>query len=140
MLRTLLCSTSVALLTVVVHPAVAVEMAYRCSDVQGTNITAPNWEPVPDGFAGRSVLIHFTGTGVGYITGFDGERYPGFETNMNGGFAIIVVGEEFLETYVINAANQELLMTATRTGSSFFPNSAKAFRGSCSPAGSEVSQ
>ena len=120
------------------EPALAMEMAFRCFNVSGTIIAAPDWKPIPDGFSNASVLLHFTGTGIGYVTGFDGTRYPGFETTMNGGFAIIVLGQEFTETYAVNAGSQELMMTTVRSGSSFLPNSAKAFRGDCRPAADEL--
>lgn len=128
------------LLTVVSQPSHAIEMAFRCSNVLGTNITAPSWEPGRDGFRGQSVLLHFTDTGVGTVIGFDGLKYQGIAMRMNGGFAIIVAGDEFVETFVVNASNQELMMTAIRTGSSALPNSAKAYRGTCKPAGNEISR
>lgn len=131
-------SIAFALSLVWVSAANATDIVYRCSEVQGTIIAAPNWQPFEDGFDDRSILLQFSLDGTSQIIGFDGIRYPGVGFSINGGFAIVVIGTEFIETYVVNVANQELMMAQVRSGSALFPNSAKAFRGTCRPARNEV--
>jgi hypothetical protein len=50
---------------------------------------------------------------------------------MKSGFAIIVTGDETVETYVYNAPNAELLYSSIRSGSAVLPNRVQAFRGVC---------
>ena len=118
----------------------AQSLAWRCDHVQGSELHAPKWEPDADGFSGASVLLVYqTGDKPSSVRWSNTDRtYPGVGFVMNGGFAIVVLGQEFIETYVINAGYQELLVTMIRTGSTLFPNSVKAFQGVCKPAGATV--
>jgi hypothetical protein len=115
-------------------PAHAVEWTYKCTEVRGTGVYAPSWEPVDDGFSEESFLLLFDTEGPSYV---DGNQ--GIGRLIAGGFAIFIVLDVITETYVVNVVNQELMMTRIRSTNkkrspettSFIPNAASAYRGTC---------
>ena len=126
--------------TVCLDTAHSASIIYRCVNVQGIIIPAPDWRPQQDAFSDATVLLEFKGVGEPSTVRWSNstETYAGVGAPMTAGFAIVIFGGEFIESYVVNAGNQELLLTMTRSGSALLPNSAKAYRGSCKPAGIET--
>ena len=118
--------------------SVAADVVFRCSNIKGTMLAAPSWTVNADGFGQKEVLLGYRDASQGEVRWSDGLAYSGLGVAMNGGFAIIALGEEFIETFVVNVGSGDLLMTAVRTSSGLLPNSSKAFRGTCQPAGNEV--
>ena len=117
--------------------------AFLCRGLTGVWLGAPAWKPEADAMTGQEVLLSYTGKAQQSEVKWyrDGKVYfesPGIGVPMNGGFAIVVLGDEYLETYVFNSGTTELLMSATRSGSSALPNSIKSQRGVCKAAGAMV--
>ena len=50
-----------------------------------------------------------------------------------GGFALLAVSEQNIETYTLLVSSFELMHTTTRIGGSNFPNAIKGQRGTCTP-------
>ena len=116
--------------------AILAAFDYRCTDITGTSIRAPDWNTVPDGAPGQELMIRYGGnqelSRVSWTR--DGQTYyeaVGLGMALRTGFAIAVFAEDFVETYVYSAA-AELLYSSTRSGGAF-PNVIKAFRGVCEP-------
>ena len=117
--------------------AILAAFDYRCTDITGTSISAPDWNTVPDGAAGQELIIRYGGnqeiSRVSWTR--DGQTYyeaVGLGMALRTGFAIAVFAEDFVETYVYSLAAAELLYSSTRSGSAF-PDIIKAFRGVCEP-------
>jgi hypothetical protein len=113
-------------------------LAYQCAEIAGTSIFAPKWESSADGASGQVVRLWYrTGDAPSFVAwvrgGVEYDRSPGVGFPMGAGFAILVVAEDRLETYVYNAGTTELLFTQTRSGNSLLPNVVKAYRGTCVP-------
>lgn len=108
---------------------------YRCGNVQGVALSAPSWQPKAEAVGNATVLLSYGGNGLKGSVQWSGSRhaYEGLGFAMKGGFVIIVTADEFTETYTVNEADREVLVTMARSGSTPFPNSSKAFRGSCAP-------
>ena len=53
----------------------------------------------------------------------------GVGLTMKSGFVIIVLADDYLETYVFNAGTSELLFSMTRSGGSALSNAMKSQRG-----------
>lgn len=115
-------------------------VVYRCFGVKGVYLGAPDWNPHPDGQTGAAVLLWYKGDGSESTVKWSNseQTYSGLGVSMNGGFMIVLFGQQFHEAYVVNIGNLDLLHTRIRSGSSVFPNSAKAFHGVCEPAGNAV--
>jgi hypothetical protein len=99
---------------------------------------APEWKAEADGMSGQQVLLHYNGANSTVKWYRGGKVYyenSGVGIAMNGGFAIVAVLDEQIETYVLNIGTLELLQSSTRSGSSMMPNSIKAQRGTCKSAG-----
>lgn len=115
-------------------PARALDMEFSCSEIRGGVLMPPTWHVSQDAYRGQTVtLTSRPDSGSGQIAWSTGKSYPGIAVAVTGGFVIIAVGPDWTEVYHVNVGNLELMMTATRGGSSVFPNSAKAFHGSCRP-------
>jgi hypothetical protein len=70
---------------------------------------------------------------LGHISASDGLEEDGIAVKLTGGFAIITMGDGWVETYAMNIGSMELMFTAARSGSSLLPNASKAFHGKCRP-------
>jgi hypothetical protein len=96
-----------------------------------------------DASSNQEVLLYFKGgKSVSSVKWYrDGKVYyesDGIGYAMKGGFGIIALADEYVETYVFNVGTFELLFTMVRSGSATLPNAIKTMRGSCKPAGSMV--
>ena len=115
-------------------PARAVDMEFTCGEIQGGILAPPAWQLSKDAYLGQTVtLTSRPDSGSGQIVWSSGKSYPGIAVAAAGGFIIVALGPDWTEVYQVNVGSLELMMTATRGGSSVFPNSAKAFHGSCRP-------
>ena len=108
----------------------------------GPSMAAPTWSAETDGTSNQTVLIAFRGDGeqAGADWTIAGQKEPyyravGAGVGMSSGFAIMVVADEYTESYVYNAGTTELFFSSIRSGSRVLPNTIKSFRGSCKPAG-----
>jgi hypothetical protein len=113
-------------------------LAFTCTAVSGAALVAPEWKPDVDGMKDQSVLrLRYRGdrqvSEVAWGFGMNAPYYEakGVGSQMKSGFAIIVTGDETVETYVYNAPNAELLYSSIRSGSAVLPNRVQAFRGVC---------
>ena len=57
---------------------------------------------------------------------------------MKSGFSIVIFGESFVETYVFNAGNSQLIYTKIRSGDDRLPNSIQTAIAQCDGAGKLV--
>jgi hypothetical protein len=125
----------------IVH-AQGVPRAFLCGNIVGSySGAATSWKPEEDKSSNQTVLLHFRGSktisSIKWLRG--GKAYyegDGIGHAMNGGFGIVVFGEEYIETYVLNVGTSELFFSMVRSGSPNLPNSIKSMRGVCTPAGS----
>ena len=109
-----------------------------CENIVGTYIGAPTWKANTDAITGQQVLLHFKGRESKVNWYRFGKAYyerSGVGLTMKSGFVIIVIADDFVETYVFNAGTSELLFSMTRSGGSILPNAMKSQRGICKPAG-----
>ena len=123
--------------------APATAQVYLCFNIAGTRVSAPTWTTDVDSAAEQQVLIRFKGdwavSDVIWMKG--GAPYfkaVGVGVAMGGGFSVAVFSNEFSDMYVYNAGTSELFFTSIRSGSALLPNTMKAFRGSCKPAGASM--
>jgi hypothetical protein len=113
----------------------------QCSAFTGGMLSAPDWRFESDGMANQSVVVTFNGErelgNVSWRRGSDAPYYesPGIGSLMNAGFAVTILADEYIETYVYNAGTTELLYSSIRSGSRLLPNNIKAFKARCVPAG-----
>ncbi len=127
----------------IVH-AQDIPRVFNCGNLVGSFSGPPtSWKPEEDKMSNQEVLLYFKGgKSVSSVKWFrDGKMYyesAGIGYAMKGGFAIIVLAEDYIETYVFNTGTFELLLTVVRSGSSIHPNALKTQRGTCKPAGSIV--
>lgn len=109
--------------------------AYQCRGMTGTSIMAPDWAPDRDGATGQVVRLEYRPDATATVTwsrqGGEYSRDEGVVLPMTPGWAIQVVHDERVETYVLNAATQQLLFSQTRMGSQLLPDIVKAYRGTC---------
>ena len=119
----------------------AFSLAYLCVNFAGSEISAPEWRPGPDGAGSQQLLIQFKGDQS--ISSFawymdDAAYYEGsgIGVSMTAGFAIVAFASDFVDTYVYNSGTTELFFSSVRSGNVVFPNTVKALRGTCKPAGS----
>ena len=115
-----------------------VTLTYTCSDIGGSMLRAPKWQPETDRYSGQSVNIWYRGDGeAAAISWRKGDEVyyetAGMGLALKAGFVVLVLGPDRAETYAFNPATMELLFTDIRSGSALLPNSVKAFRGTCSP-------
>jgi hypothetical protein len=114
---------------------------YVCTGLSGYIVPAPKWAAESDGMKDQQVLLKYRGDWkLAEATWTMGSAQPyyqaaGIGRSMRSGFSITVAADEYVETYIYNAGTTELLFTVTRSGSQLLPNSIKAFRGTCKPAG-----
>ena len=90
---------------------------------------------------GQQVLLYFKGRRSNVNWYRFGKPYyerSGVGLTMKSGFVIIVLADDYLETYVFNAGTSELLFSMTRSGGSALSNAMKSQRGICKPAGEMV--
>ena len=88
---------AIAFLNPVIVVAQDISRAFLCEGIAGVSISAPKWQPVPDGYANVSIVISYKpGNTLSRVTSFrngaiiqDGE---GLGIQMNGGFAVVVFG------------------------------------------------
>jgi hypothetical protein len=114
--------------------------SFLCDKITGFMVAPPNWEPQPDSYANTHMIIQYKpGNTASQVTGFrNGAKFyhrEGLGLPTRSGFAIVAIGKEHLEMYVVNAGTLKLLRIATRSGSQMRANSVELFRGSCRPAG-----
>jgi len=125
-----------ALVAIGVSPisAQAIDQEFTCNHIEGVALIAPDWKSVDDRFRDQSVVLtSIADQGLGNVRWSNGTTYSGFAIQAAGGFVIIAVGPDWTETYHMSVSGLELMMTATRGGSSVLPNDAKAFHGTCQP-------
>ena len=120
-----------------------ISQAFLCDKVAGFIISAPDWQPKPDGYSDTKYLVSYkSGNARSQVTSFyKGERAyeaEGLGVPIGAGFSIAIFRGDVVETYVVNVSTLELLHTATGVGSGMLPNSIKSFRGTCQPAGNLV--
>lgn len=114
--------------------------AYLCSEFFAvTYVKSPNWKTENGGYEGQSVLLNFKSQAISSVTWFK-KNTPyysakGIGVPMNSGFNISVLGQSFVETYVFNAGNLQLLYSKIRSGDDRFPNSFHTAIAPCTPAG-----
>ena len=116
-------------------------LAFLCENIVGTYIGAPTWKANTDAMTGQQVLLHFKGRESNVNWYRFGKPYyerSGVGLTMKSGFVIIVLADDYLETYVFNAGTSELLFSMTRSGGSALSNAMKSQRGICKPAGEMV--
>jgi hypothetical protein len=112
----------------------AVDRQFTCDHITGILLSPPDWGAEHDGFADTSVtLISRPNKGEGTVSWSNGNTYQGVTAEVSAGFIIITVGADWTELYQVNVSSLDLMMTATRGGSSVLPNAAKAFHGVCRP-------
>src|SRR5690606_16145776 len=115
-----------------------------CSDIAGSSMAAPAWKAAPDGTTDQQVRIRYRGNQevaeASWTIGNEAPYYEavGLGVGMQGGFAIFVFADDYVETYVYNAGTTELLYSSIRAGSALLPNTIKSFRGSCRPGGAAL--
>jgi hypothetical protein len=116
-------------------------VTFLCAQMAGAYYGAPTWRIDPDGLTDQSVVLTFNGEGeLGKVAWRKGTGAPYYESpaigsQMKAGFSLTVLADEYVENYVYNAGTTELLYSAIRSGSTLLPNSIKAYKGSCVPAG-----
>ena len=96
---------------------------------------SPSWKVETDGLSGQSVLLHFKKKGLSSVRWImNNKTYysaKGSGFSMKSGFSIAVVGTSFVETYVFNAGNSQLIYTKIRSGDDRLPNSIQTAIGQC---------
>ena len=96
---------------------------------------SPSWKVESDGLTGQTVLLYFKKkvlSSVRWIMNnksYYSAKGSGF--SMKSGFSIAVVGASFVETYVFNAENSQLIYTKIRSGDDRLPNSIQTAIGQC---------
>jgi hypothetical protein len=127
----------------VVH-AQDVPRAFICGNLAGSYSGPPtSWKPEEDGMSNQEVLLYFKGgKSISSVKWYRHDKVY-YETSgigyaMKSGFGIVVLAEDYIETYVVNVGTSELLFSMVRSGSSMHPNAIKTQRGACKPAGSMV--
>jgi hypothetical protein len=121
-----------------------VPRSYLCGDFVGSYFGAPSWKVHEDRATNQQVLLDFKGGGQPgssikwYRNGNVYYDSPGMGATMTSGFVIVTLTDNFIETYVFNAGTSELLFSMTRSGNPLLPNTVKALRGTCKPAGAMV--
>ena len=110
---------------------------FVCGGLSGRNLDARS--DADDGSAPQ-VMLHFKGeksaSGVDWFHhGRAHHESIGLGVPMKAGFAILIVADDRVETYVFNLENSELLSSIIRSGSHGPANPIMTLRGICKPAG-----
>ena len=100
---------------------------------------ATAWKPEADAMTNQKVQLMINEKGKSSTaTWFDmnNESYwvaEGVVVDVPGGFALVAVSDQNIETYTLLVSSFELLNAVTRIGGSNFPNAIKGQRGTCTP-------
>ena len=116
---------------------------YSCSKFgANTYARSPNWKVESDGFSGQSVLLHFKKKDPSSVRWIRNNKpyysAKGLGFSMKSGFSIAIFGESFVEMYVFNAGNSQLIYTKIRSGDDRLPNSIQTAIAQCDGAGKLV--
>jgi hypothetical protein len=114
--------------------------AYTCRNMAGSYMgPATAWKPEADGSTNQKVQLMINEKGKSSTaTWFDDKNTPywvaeGVAFDVPGGFALLSVSEQNVETYTLLISSLELMNSTTRIGGSNFPNAIKGQRGTCTP-------
>lgn len=113
---------------------------YTCRNMAGSYMgPATAWKPQADAMTNQKVQLMINEKGKSSTaTWFDDTNTPywvaeGVAFDVPGGFALLSVSEQNIETYTLLISSFELLNAVTRIGGSNFPNAIKGQRGTCTP-------
>jgi hypothetical protein len=113
---------------------------YTCRDIAGSYMgPATAWKPEADGSTNQKVQLMINEKGKSSTaTWFDDTNTPywvaeGVAFDVPGGFALVSVSEQNIETYTLLVSSLELMNATTRIGGSNFPIAIKGQRGTCTP-------